>query len=203
MSPNDRHRLVVPFVLVSLALGVSACGSDEPETTPTIKVTPEIEANPTPDVTMETSEPMVETSEPMEETSEPVASEEPSEEPVGPNDESGVVDVTATGNEGIIALQHSGSAPVGNVGPASAKLIVGPGGCFAVVNEGGQPQLLVFPDDATFVLQEGEPSATVDGTEYLVGRQFTVPTTEVEKFSVAGIPQRCEEGSDSTVYVVD
>ncbi len=198
MSSHRCARFVAPFALAALALGMSACGSDEPETTPTVTVTEEAEAAPSADATMETSEPMEESSEPMGETSEPMASEEP----MGPNDESGVVDVTASGDEGIIALQHSGSTPAGDAGPDSEKLIVGPGGCFALVNE-GPPRLLVFPDDATFVLQEGKPSATIDGTEYLVGGRFTAATTAVEKFSVAGIPQPCEEGSGSTVYVVD
>lgn len=78
---------------------------------------------------------------------------------------------------------------------------MGPGGCFALVDD-SEPQLLVFPGDATFVLQDGEPSATIDGTEYSVGRQFDVDTTEIEKTNVAGIPERCQEGSASTVRIV-
>ncbi len=188
---NHRVRFVAPFAIAALALGMTACAQDEPESTPTVTVTEAVEETPS-----------MESSEPMEEASEPTVSEEPSEEPAGPNDESGVVDVTVTGDQGILALQHSGTTPAGAAGPASEKLIVGPSGCFSLVNKAGQPNLLVFPDDATFVLQEGKPSATIDGTEYLVGRQFSVPTTTVEKTNVAGIPQQCTEGANSTVLVV-
>lgn len=194
MSWNRLSRTVAPFALAVLVLGMTACGSDEPESTPTVTVTASVEETPA-------TEPSTESSQPMEETSEPAASMEPTEAPVGPNDESGVVDVTTTGDEGILALQHSGFEA--SVDPASAyqKLIVGPGGCFALVDV-SEPQLLVFPADATFVLQEGKPSVTIDGTEYLVGRQFDVDTTAVEKTNVAGIPERCQQGSASTVRIV-
>jgi len=194
MSVNRLSRAVAPFALAALALGMTACGSDEPESTPTVTVTSSVEDTPT-------TEPTMEGSQPSEETSERAASLEPTEAPVGPNDESGVVDVTTTGDEGILALQHSGFEPSIDASSAYQELIVGPGGCFALVDV-SEPQLLVFPDDATFVLQEGKPSATIDGTEYLVGRQFDVDTTEVEKTNVAGIPERCEQGSASTVRIV-
>ena len=67
----------------------------------------------------------------------------------------------------------------------------------------GPPQLVVFPADATFVLQQGKPSATVDGTEHPVGREFTLETTTVNKSEVTGIPDRCAQGSADTVLVVN
>ncbi|MDV6298130.1 hypothetical protein R3P82_03290 [Dietzia maris] len=38
---------------------------------------------------------------------------------------------------------------------------------------------MVLPPDATFVLQNGRPSATVDGIEHAVGSEATVNTTVV------------------------
>lgn len=200
MSFIRPSRVLAPFVAAALALGMGACSSDEPEGTPTVTVTQTVES-PSMEPTMETSEPMEETSEPMQETSEPVVSEEPTEEPIGPNDESGVVDVTVVGDQGILALQHEGTAPTGDAGPTNHKLITGPGGCFALSNE-GKPQLLVFPEDATFVLQEGKPSATFGGMEHLVGRQLDVASVAVVKEDVAGIPDGCAQGSDDTVIVI-
>lgn len=202
MSLNAR--IVAPIALAALALGMTACASDaEGDPTPSVVTVTEsaTETTPTEEPTTEASEPATETSEPVTETSAPMVSETPSE-PSGPNDESGVVDVTVAGDQGILALQHSGTAPSGTAGPTNQKLITGPGGCFALTNE-GKPQLLVFPADATFVLQEGKPSATIAGTEHFVGRQFGVATTAVPKTSVAGIPDRCTQGSDETVLVVN
>ncbi len=187
MSVTRRSHLVVLFAVTALALGMTACGSDEPESTPTVTVTASVEGS----ATME----------PTEEDSEPAVSGEPTQEPVGPNDESGVVDVTVAGDQGILALQHSGTTPTGAAGPTEQKLITGPGGCFALTNE-GKPQLLVFPADATFVLQEGKPSVTVGGTEHLVGRQLDVASVAVPKTDVAGIPDRCAQGSADTVIVI-
>ncbi len=195
----NRLRVVVPFALAAVALSVTACSPDESASTPTVTVTEPLE-----EATTATSEPTVESSKPMAETSEPAsATTEAStpEETTGPNDESGVVDVTVAGDQGILALQHSGAAPTGAIGPTNQKLITGPGGCFALTNE-GEPQLLVFPSDATFVLQEGKPSATIAGAEHFVGRQFGVATVAVPKTSVAGIPERCMQGSDDMLLVV-
>ncbi len=196
MSSHRRLRIVAPFALAAVALGMTACGPDQvSDPAPSVVTVTESAAEPT------SMEPTIETAQPTEsETSEPMASET-QEDSIGPNDESGVVDVTVAGDEGVLALQHSGAVPTGDAGPTSQKLITGPGGCFALTNE-GKPQLLVFPDDATFVLQEGKPSATVVGTEHFVGRPFDVATVAVPKTGVAGIPDRCSQGSDETVLVV-
>ncbi len=195
MSFHARVRFVAPLAIAAVALGMTACAPDEKtEPTPSVVTVTEPAQEPT------SQEPTPEASEPAMETSEPVVSATP-EDTVGPNDESGVVDVTVAGDQGILALQHSGTVPAGSEGPTDQKLITGPGGCFALTNE-GKPQLLVFPSDATFVLQEGKPSATIAGTEHFVGRQFSVATVAVPKTGVAGIPDRCSQGSDDTVLVV-
>lgn len=202
MSFTIRHHVVAPLAVATLALGLGACGQDDPEAAPTVTVTATAQESVDPGgPTLNESEPMDETSPP-----EPGNVSSPSEaapaEPEGPNGESGVLDVTVVGDQGILALQHAGSYPAGDAGPSGKKLIAGPGGCFALTNE-GPPQLLVFPADARFVLEEGEPSATFGGTEHLVGRQLDVPTTAVNKTDVAGIPDRCVEGSDATVIVIN
>lgn len=206
MLSHRRLRIVAPLALAVVALGMTACGSDQAsEPVPSVVTVTETAAEP------RSMEPTTETSEPMEsETSEAMPSETQADS-IGPNDESGVVDVTVAGDRGILALQHSGAVPTGDAGPTNQKLITGPGGCFALTNQ-GKPQLIVFPDDATFVLKgdcEGEkdhscgkPSATIAGTEHFVGRQFSVSTIAVPKTSVAGIPDQCMQGSDETVLVV-
>ena len=210
MSSHRRLRFVAPLALSAVALGITACGPDQAsEPVPSVVTVTETAAEP---MQTETSAPVEsDTSEPMtSEASEPTTSAT-QEDSVGPNDESGVVDVTVTGDRGIMALQHSGTVPVGDAGPTNQKLITGPGGCFALTNQ-GKPQLVVFPEDATFVLNEdckgkehhscGKPSATIDGTEHFVGRQFSVSTVAVPKTSVAGIPNQCMQGSDDTILVV-
>lgn len=194
MSFAKIRCLIAPAALAALALGMTACSSDEPESTPTVTVTAQTPETSTP-------QPSMKASEPADETTAPMASEEPSEDPVTPNDESGVLDVTVAGDQGIQALQVSGSVPEGTAGPANPKLITGPGGCFAIVNE-GPPQLVVFPEDATFVLVEGKPSATFSGTEHFVGRQMDVSSISIPTTAVAGIPERCLEGSADSVIVV-
>ncbi|MGO1383366.1 MAG: hypothetical protein ACTHU1_01040 [Arachnia sp.] len=195
MKLTCGSRSVVPIAVTALALGLTACGADEAEITPTSTVTVSVQET-------VTSEPTPDNSPPAVETSEPVKSVEPTEEPLGPNDESGVVDVTVVGDQGVLALQHSGSVPFGTVGPTGQELITGPGGCFALAAD-GRPQLVVFPAEATFVLVDGTPSATFDGYEYLVGSQFDVASVAVPATDVAGIPERCTEGSADLVIVVD
>lgn len=195
MLYTHRSRLAIPFAVTSLAFGMTACGADEPESiaTPTVTV---------PAQETVTSEPTTESSPAAVETSEPGVTVEPTEEPLGPNDESGVVDVTVVGDQGVLALQYSGNPPIGTVGPTDQELITGPGGCFALAAD-GRPQLVVFPADARFVLVDGTPSATFGGTEHLVGSQFDVASVAVPATDVAGIPERCTDGSADLVIVVD
>lgn len=198
MSLNHRRRVVAPFALAALALGMTACAPEDTEPTPAVTTTTMAEDTAATETTTTSSEPAEETSEPAAETSDTSSAESPS----GPNGESGVVEVTVAGDQGILALQSSGAVPSGEAGPTNQKLITGPGGCFALTAQ-GKPQLLVFPADATFVLQEGKPSATVNGTEHLVGQQFAPATTAVSTASVAGVPDRCLQGAADTVLVVN
>lgn len=92
--------------------------------------------------------------------------------------------------------------PAGAAGPRGGKLIAGPGSCFAF-DGAGAPQLAVFPPGATFVLQNGKPSVTVNGVEHAVGREFTSETTALPAAEVTGVPERCARGSAGTVLVVD
>lgn len=67
----------------------------------------------------------------------------------------------------------------------------------------GKPQLVVFPPDAALVLQNGGPSAAVDGIEHAVGSEATFSTTLVPVAGVTGVPERCLRGSADTMLVVD
>lgn len=166
------HRVVV-CVLALVAVGLGACGSDDAQ----------------PDDTATSGQP----------TQEKPSSDGDTES----NDEDGGgMDVTVAGDQGVLALQYSGSVPEGKAGPARGKLITGPGGCFALTRN-GPPQLLVFPDDATFVLKHGKPSVTVGGSKTPVGRQLSAQTTKIPTSEVTGIPERCSHGPSNTVLVVD
>lgn len=167
-----RHHVTAIFAVGIMALGLSGCASAVPE-----EIAPsQVRESPTTGAETDSS--------------------------VELEDVDGVVELTVAGDQGVLALQHSGTIPSGTAGPTDRKLITGPGGCFALVNE-GKPQLLVFPAEATFVLQEGKPSATIAGVEHLIGQQFAVDMTAVAKTSVAGIPDRCDRGSDDTVFMVN
>lgn len=198
MSLTHRSRVVAPFALAALAMGMTDCGTDDTEPTPVATVTVSADDTSAAETSTEPAASASEASEPTVETSEAM----PEDTGSGPNDESGVVEVTVAGAQGILALQSSGAVPIGEAGPTNQKLITGPGGCFALTNE-GKPQLLVFPADATFVLEEGKPSATIGGTEHLVGQQFNVATTATSVASIAGIPDRCLQGADDIILVVN
>ncbi len=191
-----------------LALGMSACSSDEqPQEETTSSVDPAPETSDPQESTAEPAEPAddadnTQSAEPSEEASDDDASDDDATGQEATGEETAGLEVTVAGEHGVLALQHTGAAPEGAAGPSGHKLITGPGGCFALTND-GKPQLLVFPEDATFVLEDGKPSVTIDGTEYPVGQQFTVETTEVAKSEVTGIPQRCAKGSSDTVLVVN
>lgn len=179
-----KHRAIALCAVGAVALGLSACGSNgsQPDETTTSNA-----EQPTREESA--SDPSNEASKSGEDGGEP-------------NDAGGVMEVTVAGEQGVLALQYSGSVPDGAAGPTGRKLITGPGGCFALTND-GPPQLLVFPADATFVLQGGKPSVTVAGSETPVGRKFTADTIEVSKSSATGLPDRCSQGADDTLLVVN
>jgi len=201
---DRRFRLVFwrspRTAVVVLALGMSACSSDEqPQEETTSSVDPAPETSDPQESTAEATE-SAEPADDAANTQSGEASDEATDEATG--EETGGLAVTVAGEHGVLALQYTGAAPEGAAGPTGHKVITGPGGCFALTQD-GKPQLLVFPEDATFVLEDGKPSVTIDGTEYPVGQQFTVETTEVAKSEVTGIPQRCAKGSSDTVLVVN
>lgn len=182
---SSIHRATTTAALAALALGLSACGSDDAQ----------------PEETTTTTTTATSSAEPTEESSGEKTSSS-SDGAGSTKGEGGGLDVTVAGDQGVLALQRSGSVPDGQAVPDGGKLITGPGGCFALTHD-GPPQLLVFPDDATFVLTKGKPSATVDGSRTAVGGQLTAKTTEVPVSEVTGIPERCSHGPSDTVLVVD
>ena len=181
----SSRRVIISAAVAAAALSVSACGSGDSEPMVTT-VTETTTAEPTSPVTGDGAS----------------SPDEDAEEGAGAGDDGGVLEVTVRGDQGVLALQHSGAVPTGASGPGSGKLITGPGGCFAFVGAGA-PQLAVFPPAATFVLQNGKPSVTVDGVEHAVGREFAAETTELSVAATTGVPERCARGSADTVLVID
>ena len=178
------RRLIVPTVVALTPLGLAACGSSGSESTATTVT----------ETTTAAAAPQVADGGAPEADRAPGADAES-------QDNVGMLEVTVRGDQGVLGLQYSGSVPAGTPGPASNKLITGPGGCFAVIGAGA-PQLAIFPPDATFVLQNGKPSVTVDGAEHPVGRELTFDTAVVPVQQVAGLPERCTRGAADTVLVV-
>lgn len=183
MSPTRRVIISAAVAVASLSVGACTAGETEPSMTTVTETTTAAAA-------------------PQETGVEAPAPEPGTEEGAQAGDDGGMLDVTVRGDQGVLALQHSGQVPSGAPGPSSGKLITGPGGCFAFVGAGA-PQLAIFPPDATFVLQNGKPSATVNGVHHVVGREFTAETTALPVDKVTGVPERCNPGSADTVLVVD
>ena len=184
---SSSRRVIMSAAVAAAALSVTACGAgdSEPMATTVTETTTAESATPMTDDGASSSD-----------------EDEDAEEGAGAGDDGGVLEVTVRGEQGVLALQHSGSVPAGVSGPSSGKLITGPGGCFAFVGAGA-PQLAVFPPAATFVLQNGKPSVTVDGVEHAVGREFAAETTELSVAATTGVPERCARGSADTVLVID
>ena len=180
MSPT--RRVMISAAVVVAALGVGACGSGAPE--PSVTTVTDTTTVPARDTAAEA----------------PEADQQP-EADSDTGQVGDVLEVTAHGDRGVLGLQYSGPVPAGAPGPASGELITGPGGCFAFVGD-GPPQLAIFPPDATFVLQNGRPSVTVNGVEHPVGRELTSDTTVVPMADTTGVPERCARGAADTVLVV-
>ena len=178
------RRLIVPTVVALIPLGLAACGSSGSGSTATTVT----------ETTTAAAAPQVADGGAPEADRAPGADAES-------QDNVGMLEVTVRGDQGVLGLQYSGSVPTGSPGPASNKLITGPGGCFAVAGAGA-PQLAIFPSDATFVLQNGKPSVTVDRVEHPVGRELNADTTVVPVAQVAGVPDRCTRGAAGTVLVL-
>lgn len=176
------RRVTAVCAAAVLAVGASACSGQE--SPPDESTTPA--ASPATD----------------DAASVPSDSAPATEASIGPDEDTTAMEVDVVGDEGVLALQYSGAVAEGEAGPSGGKLITGPGGCFALTDD-DRPRLLVFPEDATFVLQHGKPSATFGGAEHVVGQTFTADLTEVPQSSVTGIPERCSRGAGDTVLVVE
>ncbi|GAA4516269.1 hypothetical protein [Brevibacterium yomogidense] len=176
------HRVTAVCATAMLVLGASACTGQE---------------SPPDEAGASTASPATDDAESVPSDSAPVP-----EASIEPDEDTSAMEVDVVGDEGILALQYSGAIADGAAGPSGGKLITGPGGCFALTDD-DRPRLLVFPDDATFELQHGKPSATFGGAELFVGQRFTADLTEVPQSSVTGIPERCSKGAGDTVLVIE
>ena len=114
--------------------------------------------------------------------------------------EAATVEVEAEG-DGPIGLK-SGAVPTADPQAVSGKLITGPGGCFALVDD-DQPRLLIFGDDAEFTLREGKPSVTTRALGTVtVGSRLSASATSVGMDETTGVPERCAHGAQDTVLVI-
>ena len=110
MSPT--RRVMISAAVVVAALGVGACGSGAPE--PSVTTVTDTTTVPARDTAAEA----------------PEADQQP-EADSDTGQVGDVLEVIAHGDRGVLGLQYSGPVPAGSPGPASGKLITGPGGCFA------------------------------------------------------------------------
>lgn len=137
-----------------------------------------------------------------EQNAEESAAEDIGDEDSKDDDVDGESITVHTEGQGPYGLFTS-DVPTGESREISGKLIIGPGSCFALTGN-GQPELLVFGDDAEFVLREGQPSVTTDGTGTLnVGEQVELSVTEISQDSADGIPTQCTQGAADTVLITD
>ncbi|GAA1993800.1 hypothetical protein GCM10009718_34430 [Isoptericola halotolerans] len=114
--------------------------------------------------------------------------------------------------EASLTVEADGDGPIGLATPdapdgeaqeLSGMLITGPGGCFAV-EDGAPPQLVVFAEDAEFVLRDARPSVTTPAIGTVaVGEDFDFTAVEVPLGAVDGVPDECVDGAQETVLVVE
>ncbi|MFV2145467.1 MULTISPECIES: hypothetical protein [Isoptericola] len=110
-----------------------------------------------------------------------------------------VVEAEGEGPIGLLATE----VPDGGAQDYSGMLISGPGGCLAMEAD-APPQLLVFADDAEFVLRDARPSVTTPGLGTVqVGEDVELAAVPVPLEVVDGIPAACAEGSQDEVLVVE
>lgn len=84
----------------------------------------------------------------------------------------------------------------------SGTLIVGPGSCYALVDD-AQPQLLIFGDDAEFASAQDQPSVTTDATGTVrAEEQIELSAVQIDQDEVSGVPEHCAEGADETLLAV-
>lgn len=129
-----------------------------------------------------------------------------------PAPEDGASDGAPDGAELSLTVEVDGDGPFGlsaseapdvDARDYSGKLIIGPGSCFAITDD-AQPQLVVFADGAEFVLRDDRPSVTTSGLgTVLVGDDFDFTAVEIAADDVDGIPERCLQGAQEAVLVVE
>lgn len=126
---------------------------------------------------------------------------EDSEEATEDDDASDSISVETEG-QGPYGLWTADVAD-GEAQEVSGKLIIGPGSCMSLTDD-SQPQLLVFGEDAEFVLREGQPGVSTDDLGSVdVGEQIELSAVEVSQDSVDGIPNQCAQGADDVVLVIN
>lgn len=172
--------------LAIAALGLTGCGNSE-------------QADPDP---QETEQAAAEETD-AEETPEPDTSEEDSvSEDATENDDAANTITVETEGQGPYGL-YTAEAPSGDTEEITGKLIIGPGSCMSLVDD-AQPQLLVFGEDAEFVLRQDQPGVTTDDLGSVeVGEQIELSAVEVPQDSVEGIPNQCTQGAAETVLFVN
>ena len=189
---QTRSRIFVGAALV-LGLGLSACSADEQNNEETTSPAETTEA--APEATSDDADDTV-----ADETEEAEADETETDE-TDEAEAAGPVEVTVVSDQGVVALTHDGNLPDGKAGPTAGRLVTGPGDCFAITSD-GPAVLVVFPDDAEFVLEDSRPSVTLDGTEHYVGELFGVETVELSASDFTGIPERCQHGQAADKVLV-
>ncbi|KAA9394492.1 hypothetical protein FCK90_06625 [Kocuria coralli] len=109
-----------------------------------------------------------------------------------------------------VMISPEGDGPIGLTAPSiegdsetvSGRMIVGPGECFSLQDE-GQPELLVFPEGKEFVISGDRPSATTEGTGTVqAGERVEFDTVAVPLEETEGLPDQCSQGVADTIHVV-
>ncbi|OSM43301.1 hypothetical protein [Nesterenkonia sp. PF2B19] len=96
----------------------------------------------------------------------------------------------------------TGQAPEGPAVDVSGELIIGPGGYMALAQD-GQPQVLVFDEDAEFSFRDGAPSVTTPEHGTIeVGEEVEFSGVEHPLDDIDGIPSQRLGGADQQVLFV-
>lgn len=187
-----KHARTLTVALAITALGLTGCGDGE-QSDPEPQEPEQSAAEDT--GADENAEP--ETAEEDAEFEDDTASEDTTE-----NDDDAADSLTVeTEGRGPYGL-YTAEPPAGDPEEVTGKLIIGPGSCMSLVDD-DQPQLLVFGEDADFVLREDQPGVTTDELGRVdVGEQIELSAVEISQDSVDGIPDQCAQGAAGTVLII-